>query len=148
MKISEVVQRKGSNVVTILPDATVTELLASLHEHHIGALVVSTNGTTVEGIVSERDVVRALHERGVGVLDEPVRSIMTVEVQTCQESDDLRELAVRMTEHRVRHLPVVDDEHHLMAIVSIGDVVKRRLDELEDETSQLFHYVQGDRSTV
>lgn len=149
MRISEVIKRKGSKVVTIAPDASVADLLKSLYDNKIGACVVSLDGgATVAGIVSERDVVIALHERGTGVLEKPVSSIMTPEVQACAIDDELRSLAVRMTEHRVRHMPVLDEDGHLLAIVSIGDVVKNRLDELEEETNQLFHYVQGDRSTV
>lgn len=148
MKISEVVQRKGSDVITIAPDATVAQLVALLHEHRIGAVVVSTDGgTTVSGIVSERDVVTALHQHGTDVLQVRVSSIMTGEVLTCELSDELEDLAVRMTERRSRHFPVVD-EGRLLAIVSIGDVVKNRLDELQDERNALVHYVQGDRSTV
>ncbi|MCC2592667.1 CBS domain-containing protein [Tessaracoccus sp. OS52] len=148
MRISEVIHRKGSHVVTIAPDATVADLLKSLYDNRIGAVVVSNDqGQTVAGIVSERDVVIAIHERGMKVLEEPVSAIMTGDVQTCGLDDDLKTLAIQMTEHRVRHLPVIEDDR-LVAIVSIGDVVKHRLDELEDETSQLFHYVQGDRSTV
>lgn len=148
MKISEVIKKKGSDVATVTSATKVSEMLRILDEHRIGALVVSDDdGATVHGIASERDVVRALHERGVGVLQESVRSIMTSEVWTCTSEDELETLAVSMTEHRVRHLPVVDDGR-LVAIVSIGDVVKHRLDELQAERNQLFHYVQGDRSTT
>ena len=148
MKISEVIKKKGRDVVTIGSGTTVAEMLRILDEHRIGALVVSDDGgVTVAGIASERDVVRALHQRGVGVLQEAVRSIMTSEVWTCVSDDELETLAVSMTEHRVRHLPVVDDDR-LVAIVSIGDVVKHRLDELQAERNQLFDYVQGDRSAT
>lgn len=148
MRISELINRKGNAVVTVTPETSLTELLGVFFEHRIGAAIVSADdGASVIGIISERDVVRALHRSGTGVLDEPVGSIMTTEVQTCTTSDELESLAVKMTEHRVRHLPVVEDGH-LLAIVSIGDVVKHRLDELQDERNQLLHYVQGDRSTV
>lgn len=148
MKISEVVQRKGSDVITIAPDATVAQLVALLQEHRIGAVVVSTDGgATVAGIVSERDVVIALHQHGPDVLQTRVSSIMTGEVLTCELSDELEDVAIRMTERRFRHFPVVD-EGRLLAIVSIGDVVKNRLDELQDERNALVHYVQGDRSSV
>lgn len=146
MKISEVVKRKGSHVVTIAPDASVSDLVKSLYDNRIGACVVSLDGVSVAGIVSERDVVVALHERGTGVLEKPVSSIMTPQVHSCVPDDELQTLAVNMTEHRVRHMPVLGEDGSLLAIVSIGDVVKNRLDELEVETSQLIGYVQGDRS--
>lgn len=146
MKISEVITKKGSHVVTVESGTTVAEMLRILDEHGIGALVVSDDGgVTVDGIASERDVVRALNREGVEVLHSTVRSIMTSEVWTCTSKDELEALAVSMTEHRVRHLPVVDDGK-LVGVVSIGDVVKHRLDELEAERNNLFHYVQGDRS--
>ncbi len=146
MKISEVIKKKGDHVVTVHPSTTVADMLGILNEHRIGALVVSEDdGATVKGIASERDVVRALHERGVGVMQEEVRMIMTSEVWTCTAEDELQVLAVSMTEHRVRHLPVVEDGK-LIAIVSIGDVVKNRLDELETERDGLVQYVQGDRA--
>ncbi len=148
MKIFEVIQKKGHHVVTIDSGSTVEDMLRVLDEHGIGALVVSDDdGATVNGIASERDVVRALHQRGVEVMQDNVRSIMTSEVWTCTSQDELETLAVSMTEHRVRHLPVVDDGK-LVGIVSIGDVVKNRLDELQNERNDLFHYVQGDRSVT
>ncbi|GAB2599768.1 CBS domain-containing protein [Pseudactinotalea suaedae] len=142
MRIAEVIRRKGADVVTVAPDTGVAELVALLDEHKIGALVVSPDGgTTVVGIVSERDVVRHLHTDGAGVLERTVAEIMTDEVQTCAPEDELESLARRMTDLRVRHLPVLVDGH-LHAIVSIGDVVKNRLDELQDERDQLVTYVQ------
>ncbi len=143
MKISEVIRKKGGTVVTIHPSTTIADMLGILSEHRIGALVVSEDdGDTVSGIASERDIVRALHERGVGVLQDQVRTIMTSEVWTCTSRDELQSLAIQMTEHRVRHVPVVEDGK-LIAIVSIGDVVKHRLDELEAERNDLVQYVQG-----
>lgn len=118
-------------------------MLAILNEHSIGALVVSEDeGNSLTGIVSERDVVRALHERGVGVMQDAVRTIMTSEVWTCTTNDELEVLAISMTEHRVRHLPVVEDGR-LIAIVSIGDVVKNRLEQLEAERDDLVQYMHG-----
>lgn len=141
MRIHEVIRRKGDEVVTISPQATVTELLALLAEHRIGAVVVSEDGRSVAGIVSERDVVRRLHAEGPGVLQQPVRSIMTTEVHACAPEDELESLARTMTEHRVRHLPVVVDGE-LRAIVSIGDVVKHRMSELESEKDALEDYIR------
>lgn len=143
MRIAEVIRRKGADVVTVTPETGVADLVALLAKHKIGALVVSPDGgTSVVGIVSERDVVRRLHTDGAAVLQRTVAEIMTVEVQTCVPEDELETLARRMTDLRVRHLPVVVDGH-LEAIVSIGDVVKNRLDELQAERDQLVGYVHG-----
>jgi CBS domain-containing protein len=140
MKIGDVVHSKPSqDVVTIGPDATVRELVALLAEHNVGALVVSEDGETVAGIVSERDVVRRLHA-DEGVLDATVGRIMTSEVHTCSAHDSVTELMQTMTEHRVRHVPVVA-EGRLTGIISIGDVVKSRIGELEFERDQLDHYL-------
>lgn len=141
MRISEVIRRKGAEVVTIRPDETVTDLLALLAEHNIGAVIVSTDGgSTVGGIVTERDVVRHLNSDGTTVLRAPVAEVMTAEVITCSVDDDLQTLARTMTEKRFRHLPVVEDGE-LLAIVSIGDIVKNRIDELQAENDQLVDYV-------
>lgn len=141
MKISDITRHKGDGVVTIAPTATVAELLALLAEHRIGAVVVSDNGTSVSGIVSERDVVRHLHSGGAQILDGQVQGIMTKQVHTCGPDDDLVALAGQMTERRIRHVPVVADDT-LIAIVSIGDVVKSRIDTLQAEADQLRDYIQ------
>jgi CBS domain-containing protein len=140
MKINDVIHAKSQQaVVTISPDATVRELVALLAEHNVGALVVSDDGERVSGIVSERDVVRRLHA-GDAVMDAPVSMIMTEDVRTCTGSDGLTDLMQTMTEHRIRHVPVVADGR-LTGIISIGDVVKSRIGELEFERDQLDHYV-------
>ena len=140
MKIKDVIQHKASQaVVTISPEATVRELVALLAEHNVGALVVSEDGERVAGIVSERDVVRRLHQDAT-VLDHAVSAIMTADVRTCGGDDGLTELMQTMTEHRIRHVPVVADGR-LTGIISIGDVVKNRIGELEFERDQLDHYV-------
>jgi CBS domain-containing protein len=131
---------KGDRVVTVDPTETVRSLIALLDEHRIGALVVSSDNTTIAGIVSERDVVRRLHRDGAAVLDQRVADIMTVDVRTCAPENDLEQVASVMTEARVRHLPVVTDGR-LVAIVSIGDVVKHRIDELQVERDQLVDYI-------
>ena len=141
MHISQLLRRKGADVATVDATASVRTALALLAEHEVGALVVSADGRSVDGIVSERDVVRALHERGAGLLTDPVSSVMTAQVHTCVPTAGVEELARTMTEHRVRHVPVV--EHGaLLGIVSIGDVVKARLDQLEEERAQLVDYIQ------
>lgn len=141
MRISDVIRGKGNLVVTVRSDATVAQLLEILEQHHIGAVVVSDDGLTVSGIVSERDVVRHLHRDGVGVLEQSVTKIMTSEVQTCAPEDAIEDLGRIMTERRIRHVPVVV-EGHLVAIVSIGDIVKSRMDELQTERDQLVGYIQ------
>ncbi|QIM21945.1 CBS domain-containing protein [Phycicoccus sp. HDW14] len=141
MRIADVVKRKGGDVVTVRPDATVTELLALLSEHRIGAVVVSDDGEAVHGIVSERDVVRHLHTDGAGLLEAPVRQIMTAEVHTCTPDDSLEDMASRMTDRRIRHVPVLQGDR-LAAIVSIGDIVKFRIDTLQTERDQLRDYIQ------
>lgn len=141
VKISDVLRKKGGDVVTIKPDESVSTLLALLDEHRIGACVVSTDGGRVEGIVSERDVVRQLHRTGVAVLDQPVSLIMTSDVTTGTAADDVADLAGTMTELRVRHVPILDDAGNLSGIVSIGDVVKHRLSELQSERDQLRDYI-------
>ena len=141
MHIRQVLRRKGSEVATVEATASVRDALALLAEHHVGALVVSGDGKTVEGILSERDVVRALHDRGADLLTDPVSSLMTADVHTCVPSSGVEDLARTMTDHRVRHVPVVDGGV-LVGIVSIGDVVKARLDELEEERAKLVDYIQ------
>lgn len=141
MQISQVLRHKGRDVATIDGSESVRTALALLAERGIGALVVSSDGQRVEGIVSERDVARGLHEHGAGLLTEPVSRVMTAQVHTCPPTASVTELAQTMTDHRVRHVPVVDDGK-LIGIVSIGDVVKARLDELEDERKHMVDYIQ------
>ena len=141
MKINDVLRGKGNQVVTISPQATVTELLALLAEHNVGALVVSSDGSSVDGIVSERDVVRLLN--GTPAAGEVrVSAIMTSQVHTCTPDDLIDNLMRLMTEQRIRHVPVVVDGS-LAGIVSIGDVVKSRIGELEFEREQLSNYIAG-----
>jgi CBS domain-containing protein len=142
MRIHDVLRHKGSAVATVSPEASVRELLAKLGEHGIGALVVSTDGHRVEGIVSERDVVRRLHDDGADLLSQPVSSIMTADVHTCGPDELLVDLMRAMTERRIRHIPVVV-AGRLSGIVSIGDIVKFRIDELETERRQLENYISG-----
>ena len=141
MRIRDILRRKGDTVVTVRPDATVRQLLAVLAEHNIGAVVVSPDGASISGIVSERDVVRRLHDGGAALLDRPVSGIMTAEVRSCGPGDQVEDLRRTMTEHRFRHVPVVEDGR-LAGIVSIGDVVKSAIDELESEREYLVGYIQ------
>jgi CBS domain-containing protein len=140
MRISDVIRAKGNAVVTVPPEMDVRALLAVLAEHRIGAVVVSTDGSSVDGIVSERDIVRALADRGATVISEPVSEIMTSEVQTCTPQTPVVELMSVMTHGRFRHVPVVVNDQ-LVAIVSIGDIVKNRVGELEIERDSLTSYI-------
>ena len=140
MRISDVLRAKGDQeVVTVRPDLTVRELVAVLAEHNIGAVVVASDGDPVLGIASERDVVRHLTS-GPEVLDQPVEQIMTSEVHTCEPQVSVDSLMHLMTEQRIRHVPVMVDGA-LAGIISIGDVVKSRINELEFERDQLTSYV-------
>jgi CBS domain-containing protein len=140
MRISDVLAAKAiKDVITISPDATVRELLGKLAQHNVGALIVSSDGSAVQGIVSERDVVRHLLDSD-DILDGAVSAIMTADVQTTDPDTHLDELRVLMTEHRIRHVPVVADGG-LTGIISIGDVVKAAMDQLQFERDQLDSYV-------
>ena len=140
MNVETILRSKGRSVVTIAPDATIAAATALLRAKGIGALVVSADGATVAGILSERDIVHALAERGAALLDLPVAALMTRHVFTCKPGDSIAELMAEMTQHRIRHLPVVENGR-LVGIVSIGDVVKNRLDEVEDEASSLRQFI-------
>ncbi|MFI6905665.1 CBS domain-containing protein [Nonomuraea sp. NPDC050394] len=140
MLIGTILRNKGNDVMTVAPGATVRELLAQLAEHNIGAVVVSADGETIDGIVSERDVVRRLHDQGAAVLDADVATIMTTEVRTVGPNANVDELRRIMTTHRFRHMPVVD-QGRLVGIVSIGDVVKSAIEELETEKASLVDYL-------
>ena len=140
MRIGDLLRNKTSHdVITINPDATVRELIALLSEHNVGALIVSADGTSVDGIVSERDVVRRLVEHD-DLLGGPVSAIMTAEVETVDVQTLVDDLMKTMTDRRIRHVPVVTDGR-LTGIVSIGDIVKHRIDQLEFERDQLDSYV-------
>jgi CBS domain-containing protein len=146
MRIAEILTRKNPSlqtVVTIDPDATVAGVVAMLIDRGVGALVVSPDGGQLVGIVSERDVVRHLYEHP-DVLDRPVTELMTTPVRTCGPADTIEQVARMMTDLRVRHVPVIDDGR-LAGLVSIGDVVKSRIDELEFERGQLEDYIHTGR---
>lgn len=144
MRVSDVLRAKGAQVVTIAPDTSVRQLLAVLAEHRIGAVVVSHDGLAVGGIASERDIVQALARRGAAVMSEPVTAIYTPEVYTITPQTQIDEVMRMMTERRIRHAPVVVDGR-LQGIVSIGDVVKIRIGELETERTALTEYITGTR---
>jgi CBS domain-containing protein len=142
LRISNLLAAKGSSVATITGDVTVADAVAELARHRIGALVVSADGAHIDGIVSERDIVRALGDRSGTLLEEPVSSIMTRVVATISPDDEVDSLMKTMTERRIRHIPVVQDGV-LAGIVSIGDVVKSRIDELEKDRKELVDYINA-----
>lgn len=142
MLVKDVLAHKGAAVATITPDSSIADVVARLAENHVGALVVSSDGQRIDGIISERDVVRALRTRGEGLLAVKVSEIMTANVLTCGPQDEIRALARTMTDRRFRHMPV-EVAGALAGIVTIGDVVKGRLDELEAEHDQMVEYISS-----
>jgi CBS domain-containing protein len=141
MRIHEILHSKGFDVITIAPEALVTDMLTLLKDNNLGAVVVSDDGRRIKGIVTERDVVRKLVD-GPDFLDAPVSSIMSSDVLTCNPNDSVQSLMTTMTNRRIRHLPVVDEDGELAGIVSIGDVVKSHITQIEFERDQLEGYVR------
>jgi len=141
MKIAALIS--GKKVETISSSASVHDLVNSLNTHHVGALVVSPDGKKIEGIVSERDVVRAMPGKMDQLIGMRVRDLMTVEVITCTQNSTVAELMTVMTERRIRHIPVLSETGELLSIVSIGDVVKAHITELENERKALADYVNS-----
>lgn len=144
MLVRTILAQKGTEVDTVAPTATVASAVDALAQRRIGALVVSPDGSVIEGILSERDIVRGLAEQGPGVLDQPVSSLMTSEVTTCVADDTADLLMGLMTDQRIRHLPVVEGGL-LCGLISIGDVVKARVGELQVETQTLHEYIHTGR---
>lgn len=140
MRIKEILASKGADVIVIAPEATVRDLVGLLNQHNLGAVVVSNGAGDVQGIVSERDIIRHLADDTP--MDANVSAIMTSEVHTCAPADSVSDLMALMTERRIRHVPVVIDDQ-LSGIVSIGDIVKTHVGQLEFERDQLQGYVQG-----
>lgn len=141
MKISALIV--GKRVETISPGASIHDLVNALNVHHVGALVVSADGRRIEGIVSERDVVRAMPGKLDQLIGMHVRDLMTVDVVTCDSNATVAELMAIMTERRIRHIPVVDADQNVVSIISIGDVVKAHISELDDERKALSDYVRS-----
>jgi CBS domain-containing protein len=143
MNVQSIIGGKSPVVATITQTATLRQAIDQLTERRIGALVVSGDGKAIEGIISERDIVRAASVSGPSALDGSVGSVMSTDFVTCSAGDGVDRLMALMTERRIRHLPVVDERGHLAGIVSIGDVVKARLSELEQENHALAEYLTG-----
>jgi CBS domain-containing protein len=142
MRIADILAAKGTAVATVPVDATVRHALTELARRSIGALVVSIDGSHIEGIVSERDIVRALDQRGADLLESPVGSIMSSPVHTCSLDDTPDDVMTTMTNLRVRHVPVIRDGK-LCGLVSIGDVVKSRIEALEADHRVLVEYISA-----
>ena len=142
MRIYELLRNKGFDVITVRPGTAVTEVISLLREYNLGAVVISVDGRQVSGIVTERDIVRRLAD-DTEFLAGPVSEIMSADVHTCKAGDSVQSLMTTMTDRRIRHLPVVDDRDRLSGIVSIGDVVKSHITQLEFERDQLEGYVKG-----
>jgi len=145
MNVETILAGKGGEVATIAPDATVAEALHRMRAGRVGALVVSEDGARIAGIISDRGVMWAIDERGADVLGASVGGVMTREVFTCSRHDHVSALMATMTERRFRHIPVVDGDGRLCGIVSIGDVVKHRLDEIQGEAEAMREYIAGAR---
>ena len=141
MNVEHILARKGREVRTIEPDASLEDALRRLRAERIGALVVSENGTDLLGILSDRDILDAIADRGTDVLGESVGSAMTAKVFTCSRDDRVSRIMALMTDRRIRHVPVVEGDGRLCGMISIGDVVKQRLDEIEGEAAALREYV-------
>jgi CBS domain-containing protein len=141
MTVKTILATKGSNVLSIEPTASLEAAVAMLAKHRVGALLVLGPDRRVIGILSERDIVRALAERGAGALKEPLAQTMTRKVVTCSQSDTVGALMERMTTGKFRHLPVIEQDQ-LVGIISIGDVVKLRVQEMEQESAALRDYIQ------
>ena len=144
MQVSILLQRKGSDVVTVAPDVSIADVVSVLTQKRIGAVVVSGDGRHIDGVLSERDIVQALSERGAEILGGRAAELMSGEVFTCQPDTTVETLMTTMTDHRVRHVPVLVDGE-LAGLVSIGDVVKDRISSLEHETRALHDYITHPR---
>ena len=140
MLVSQILKEKGREVLSISPEATLQEAAVVLTRHRIGALIVRGAGGKLSGIISERDIVRALAESGVAALAYPVRARMTADVAVCEENDTIAEIMETMTRCRFRHMPVVEHDQ-VTGIISIGDVVKSRIDETLREAQALKEYI-------
>jgi CBS domain-containing protein len=141
MNVARILNVKGNSVIHVAPDLPVARLVTLLRDKRIGAVIVSGDGRHIDGILSERDVVHRLADHGPALLDEPVSAIMVQTVITCGLDDTVAELMGLMTQRRFRHLPVVDGQGLLCGMISIGDVVKARLDEIESEAESLREYI-------
>ncbi len=140
MTVKAILDQKGRDVVTISPDSLLSDAVRALGEHRIGAIVVTRGDDRIAGIISERDVVRVLAEKGADALSHPVSTVMTAKVRSCQEGSTVNQVMETMTQGRFRHLPV-EREGKLVGIISIGDVVKQRIEDVQREAEEIKHYI-------
>jgi CBS domain-containing protein len=143
MNVESILAGKGRLVRTITPDTPIDEAVQRMRSERVGALVVSQDGERIAGIISDRGIIEAIADRGTGVMNEPVASVMTREVFTCSASDEVSAIMATMTNRRIRHIPVVTGEALLCGIISIGDVVKHRIDEIQFEAEAMREYIAG-----
>ncbi len=141
MNVKTILAAKGGDVISIEPTATLAVAAKLLAKHRIGAVVIRGAGNRLAGILSERDIVRSLSELGGAALDQPVGQVMTRDVETCSEDDSIADIMERMTARKFRHLPVLTNGK-LVGLVSIGDVVKQRVEEIESETEAMRDYIR------
>lgn len=142
MTVAAILKHKGRNVHTLDPGTTIMDAAKMLNSEKVGAVVVSTDGSRIEGILSERDIVTALARSGPKILDDIISTIMTEKVRTCHLDDRALTVMTMMTEHRIRHVPVTENDV-MVGLVSIGDIVKRRLEEIESDASAMRDYIAG-----
>lgn len=135
MSVAEILHRKGRKVISVPPTTTIVDAVARMRREKVGALIVSSDGRSIQGIMSERDVLNGLASEGAALLEHKVQDLMTRRVETCKAEDDTKSILSAMTQHRFRHMPVVDEDGALCGMISIGDIVKQRLEEAELETN-------------
>lgn len=145
MNVESILAGKGRQVRTIRPDTLIGEAVQRMRGERVGALVVSQDGERIAGIISDRGIIEAIADRGTGVMNEPVSSVMTREVFTCSATDEVSAIMATMTNRRIRHIPVVTEDALLCGIISIGDVVKHRIDEIQFEAEAMREYISGGR---
>lgn len=143
MNIETILSAKGSEVRTVRPETVIAEAVRRMRSERVGALVASEDGATIVGIISDRGIMNAIADDGIGVMERQVADVMTKEVFTCQRDDRVASIMALMTARRIRHIPVVDGEQRLVGIVSIGDVVKHHLDEIQQEAVSLREYISA-----
>lgn len=143
MNIEAILSAKGSEVRTVRPETLVAEVVRRMRTERVGAFVVSEDGSAIAGIISDRGVMHAIADNGIEVMDRPISDLMAKEVVTCRRDDRVASIMGLMTARRIRHIPVVDDERRLVGIVSIGDVVKHHLDEIQQEAVSLREYISA-----
>ncbi|WP_027133533.1 CBS domain-containing protein [Geminicoccus roseus] len=145
MNVESILAGKGREVCTIRPDTLIVEAVHRMRGERVGALVVSQDGARIVGIISDRGIIEAMADRGTEVMDDQVASVMTREVVTCSARDEVSAIMATMTNRRIRHLPVVTEDGTLCGIISIGDVVKHRIDEIQFEAEAMREYIAGGR---